>query len=108
MPAVLRLDFPIRLAPDGKALATVEQDTVADWAAGVEMAVRTHLGEFTASPEFGTEDWSFREQPIGAEQVREMILRSEPRAQLLVQEAPDLFDALVDRLTIVVSGAQNG
>jgi hypothetical protein len=70
------------------------------------MAFLTHLGEFTALPAFGMEDPAFLEQPIGPDDIRQALLDSEPRAELLVQEDPDHFDALVDHLTVVVSGRQ--
>lgn len=108
MPTVPHFDFPLRLAPDG-TLATVEQDTVGDYAAGVTLAFHTPAGTFSPLPDFGMPDLTFTEQPIGAGAVRDALLRSEGRAQLLVQEVPDAFDALLDRLTVTVSaGSEAG
>lgn len=105
MATVPRLDFPIRPSADGTRLATVEQDTVGDWAACVQVSFLTNVGAFSAQPDFGIEDYSFSELPIGEDRVRDAILRSEPRAELLVQEAPDEFDRLVSKLTVIVGGA---
>lgn len=100
-----RLDFPIRMSADGTRLATVEQDTVGDWAACVQMAALTNLGAFSPQPDFGTEDYTFSELPIGEDRIRDALLRSEPRAELMVREAPDEFDQLVSKVTVIVGGA---
>lgn len=95
--------FPMSRGPDG-SIATVEQDTPDDIEACVLAVAYTHLGELDSSPELGHADWTFMEQPIGRDEIAAQIVASEPRAELLVTEAPDRFDALIDRIEILVVG----
>lgn len=95
--------FPMQRAPDG-SVAVVEQGSIADVEACVLAVVYTHTGELDGQPDFGHADWTFMEQPIGRDQIAAEILRSEPEASLIVSEAPDRFDALVDQIEILLVG----
>lgn len=95
--------FPMTRAAGG-AVATVEQDTIDDVEACVLAVVYVHTGEVDGSPDLGHPDWTFMQQPIGRNEIAAQIVASEPRAELLVSEAPDRFDALLDRIEILVAG----
>jgi hypothetical protein len=97
--------FPMRRAPDG-SVAVVEQETVDEIEACVLAIVYTRAGQLDDQPDFGISEYTFMQQPISREQVVEEILRTEERATLLVEEEPDRFDVLVDRLTITIAGGE--
>lgn len=93
-------------AADG-SVATTEQDTPDDVVSRVTAVAYLHRGELDGQPDLGHAEWAFMEQPIGADAIAAEILRSDPGAQILVEEAPDRFDALVDHIGIIVNAPRS-
>lgn len=92
-------DLPFRVV--GGSFATVEQGSLDEIANSVEAILLTPLGHFADDPEFGLADMSFVNQPVGGE-IAEQVMEQEPRASLLVEEAPDQLDALLDRIRLIL------
>ena len=84
--------------------AEVEQDSIDDIAACVEAVLRTRRGERDDSPAFGSPELVFRPVPVAFGDLVEAVLQWEPRADLLVEEAPDVLDRTLTRLRITVMG----
>jgi phage baseplate assembly protein W len=93
-------DLPFRLS--GSTFVTVEQDSLRDVQNCVEAIVRTHVGERQSLPDFGTDDPTFRRQPLSKEIIEQHVIEWEPRAVALMEEEPDEFDRLVDRVRISI------
>jgi phage baseplate assembly protein W len=91
-------DLPFRFA--GKHVATVEQDSLADVANCVEAILLCPVGFRPEAPSFGSPDFTLRKQPIGRDLIQSTIVSQEPRAQIAVEEAPDLLDNLIDRVSV--------
>lgn len=114
--ATPHLAWPIRVAPNGN-LATVEQDSVDDIAACVEVVLRTRPGELAFHPRFGTPDLAFRElqqladagdgsprlTPITPGELEALIAAWEPRGGLLVETRPAALEERLARLNLYVS-----
>lgn len=100
MPDTPHFALPFRFV-NGHA-AEVEQDTVEDIAACVEAVLRTRPGERDELPEFGTPDLTFTQRPVDTDALLDAVEEWEPRARLLVEERPDLFDETVARVRVAV------
>lgn len=93
-------DLPFRMA--GHAVVN-DQDTLEDVSTCVEAIVRTHKGQRIEVPDFGIPDPTFQVQPIRLDAIVNAILDQEPRASILVEQAPDRFDSLIARIIARVS-----
>jgi hypothetical protein len=96
-----RFDLPFRIGQQGAAV--VEQDTLDDVANCVVVVLSCPRGWREEAPNFGVPDFAFKRQPIGTEQINSLVSSQEPRAVLVVNERPDLYDELIDRINIGVS-----
>lgn len=94
-------DVPLRL--QGSSFAVVEQDTIEDVADCVTVIVSTPIGWRDEAPTFGIPDLAFVRQPLDAQELAREIGSQEPRAQLIIDERPDQYDELIDRINIGVS-----
>jgi phage baseplate assembly protein W len=92
--------FPLRL--DGSRFGVVEQDTVEEIAAGVEVLVATPVGSRMDEPEYGIGDPTFT-TGLDHAAVLDAISVWEPRAVAQIASAPDQLDELVVRAQITVS-----
>lgn len=99
-----KLAFPIRFA--GGRPVTVEQDSLDEIAQCVEVALRYPVGFRHDLPEFGTPDQTFRMNGADPDAIRRAVARWEPRVEALVDERPDVFDALVSRVTVEARGGE--
>ena len=95
-------DIPFRFFTNGGA-AVVEQDSFEDIANCVEVICRTPYGFRLDNPDFGFPSVELLSQPVLAEDVIETVQNQEPRASLLLTEAPDVLDYLIDRITVEIS-----
>lgn len=104
MADVPHFDLPFRFS-QGRAVE-VEQDSIDDVAACVEAALRTRPHERDEHPEFGTPDLTFSQLPLSTDALVATVEKSEPRARLLAEVAPDRLDETVARVRLTI--AQEG
>lgn len=98
-------NFPFAFA--GSSVSVVEQDTLDDIVNCVTVALLTHVGYRPEAPLFGTPDFTFLKQPIGRDYILQILQAQEPRAALAIQESPDIFDELIDRILVEI-GSKEG
>lgn len=98
-------NFPFALS--GSSVSVVEQDTIDDIINCVEVALLTHVGYRPEAPRFGVPDFAFLKQPIGRDYILQILQTQEPRAALAIQESPDPFDQLIDRILVEI-GVKEG
>jgi hypothetical protein len=94
-------DLPLKIGPLGANV--VEQDSIDDVGNCVVMIVSVPFGWRDEAPEFGIEDPTMRRQPIGVPAIQQVIGSQEPRAVLIIDEHPDMYDELIDVINIGVS-----
>jgi phage baseplate assembly protein W len=102
MTVVPQLSLPLRIDPATGTYAEVEQDSVDDVAGCVEAVLLTRIGERDELPEFGTPDLAFLELPLDLGALVRLVEQWEPRAELLVEEAPHVLTDITTRLQITV------
>lgn len=98
------LDLPFRFVSG--AAAVVEQDSLDDVSNCVEATLRTLVGQRLELPGFGIDDPTFQNQPIDTAAIVDKLLNEEPRASVLLSQAPDRFNSLVARVTAQVSAQE--
>lgn len=106
MAQVPHFDLPFRW--NGNKIAVVEQDSLEDVTNCVQAILLTRLGERLERPDFGIGDPVFLPQPLPLGEILNDILESEPRAQLLLQQAPDRLDQLIVNVTAMVNIKEEG
>lgn len=82
--------------------AVVEQDSPDEVFACVRAAVGTPRGLRVDLPQFGMPDQVFRQKEVNIGEMRQALEQFEPRAQYAIDAQPDVFDALISRVTIEV------
>ena len=85
----------------GPQAAVSEQDSVDEVADCVLTVLVCPFGYRDELPEFGLPDPTFG-GGVDVDEIREVVERWEPRAALLLEERPDLWDELVARVEIDV------
>lgn len=95
-------DLPLRIDPTTGDFAVVEQDSVDDYANCVQIVCLTRPGQRLEDPEFGLTEMALAEEPIDGAVLLAQIAASEPRAGLLARIAPDVYDAAVYNVSVVV------
>jgi phage baseplate assembly protein W len=105
---VPQLAYPLRIDPASGTFAVVEQDSVDDVAGCVEVVLRTRVGDRDELPEFGIPDLTFLELPLDLDDLVDMVSLWEPRAELLIEEAPQVLNDLTTRLQITVGVGEGG
>lgn len=103
--AIPHFSYPFRFVTrQGVTTAEiVEQDTIEDVTGCVEVALLTDLGSRVTLPDFGISSPTFQVQPIDKQLIVEQVAIHEPRATVLVEDRPDVFDELIDVVTVTVS-----
>jgi hypothetical protein len=99
------LDLPFHFNSDGHA-ATVEQGSIEDITNCVEATFRTVIGQRQELPDFGIPDLTFGVQPLNLQQIVDHLSEIEPRAILLMEQAPDEFDAMIARVLAKVTARE--
>lgn len=99
-PSVPHFNLPFRFAVHADA---VQQSTIDDVTNCVEACLRTHLGWREEEPQFGIDDPVFGQQPINLQPMLSQLLLNEPRAVVLMTQAPDMLDEMIDRILTRVS-----
>lgn len=95
-------DLPFKLDSSGHAVV-VDQDTLDDVSNCVEAVLRTVLGQRQELQDFGLAELTLQNQPLDTGTIIQQVLEQEPRAVLLIDQAPDQFDSLVARVLVQVS-----
>ena len=98
-------DFPFRFETHqgGLTASEVEQDSIEDISNCINVICLTPLGWFAESPNFGLPDLTFNQQPLNVSELSGVIVEQEPRAVLIIEEAPDRYDELVARIKVQVA-----
>jgi hypothetical protein len=86
----------------------VEQDSFDDVANCVETIIRTPYGFRQDNITFGFPSLELLTQPVTSEAIRQIIAGQETRASLIMDEQPDTFDPLIDRVTVEVGQMEGG
>lgn len=94
-------DLPFRF--EGGAPACVAQDSLEDVVNCVEAAVRTERGTRKEIPSFGVYEMTFEQQPVDTGSLMAHIIEHEPRAELVTDQNPGVFDELVAEVTLNAS-----
>lgn len=94
------LSFPLRF---GRAtFVEVEQDSAQHVAECVEAAARTELGWRIEAPDFGVPSYVMAAGGVDVDELREAILVSEPRADVVVELIDSLDDARAESIRILI------
>lgn len=101
MPTTPHFALPFRW--ERGRVAVNEQHSSDDVADCVEAILRTRPGDRDERPDFGVDDPTFDQLPLDLDGIVGRVAAQEPRAQLLAEERPDLFDEAVTRARITVS-----
>jgi phage baseplate assembly protein W len=99
---VPHFDLPFRFIGSGNAVV-VDQDTLEDVSNCVEAIMRTVIGQRQELPEFGIPDPTLQTQPIYRPDILTQVLEWEPRAVVVFDQHPDVFDSLIADVTVSVS-----
>lgn len=101
---LMHFDLPFRFLR-GHAV-TVDQDSLDDITNCVEAVLRTLKGQRTELPDFGLDDPAFQLQPINLQAITNAVLAQEPRASMLLDQAPDQFNYLIAKVLAQVSSQE--
>lgn len=104
MSFVPHFDLPFRFI--GARAATVEQDTLDDITNCVVAILRTIEGQRLEINEFGIPDPTFGLQPLRLDALISKVIELEPRAAIMISQAPDRFDSLVADIVAQVSAQE--
>lgn len=102
MAVIPHLALPFAFSPGpGRPAVVVEQDSLADVAACVEVIVRYRRGQLIENPGLGIEDPAFLAD-LPDEQILAIIAEQEPRAEVAAEEDWD-HAAFLARLRLEVA-----
>lgn len=91
--------FPFRFNEDSAAV--LEQDTPEEVEQGVLVLVLTHRGERIEVPDFGIDDLTFQLE-LDLEAVADAAQEWDERAELFIEENPDLVQGMIRNVSIEV------
>jgi phage baseplate assembly protein W len=100
MTDVPHFSFPFRFAAPNVAVS--EQDSIDEIADCCLAILLCPLGYRVELPEFGLQDPTFSSPAPDIDLIRQAVELWEPRAQLLLDENPDLWDELVTHVETYV------
>jgi hypothetical protein len=100
MTGIPHLSLPLRLA-NGR-FATVEQDSTQQIAECVEAAARTEQGWRVEAPEFGIPDYTMAVGGVDVDELREALVTSEPRAEIVAELVESLDDLRAESIRILI------
>lgn len=100
--------FTMAAQPGTGALAanTVEQDSLDDILACVQMIVACPAGAWIDQPGYGVPSLVFSQTPVDPSGIARAIGRWEPRAAAAASEYPDLVDAATRHVQVTVAALQ--
>lgn len=101
-----KLAFPFRFAAAGTHALTVEQGSDEEILSSVEVLLRTHTGSRIELPDYGINDYLFRQGGVSIPEIDSAIAFWEPRAvtSISVSEIEDMQQ----RVRIHYLGRPNG
>lgn len=99
---VPHFDLPFRLDGLGHAVVA-DQDTLEDVSNCVQAIVLTMVGQRQELTTFGIGDYTLHNQPIAMDEIINAVIDQEPRAVLVMSQAPDQFDAFIAQIMMRVS-----
>lgn len=85
-----------------------EQDGLDDIATCVYAICATNPGDRDEMPTFGLTEMTFYQEPLPAQAAANQIATWEPRAQILIDQAPAMYDASVVNANVNVELLQGG
>ncbi|MDO8209290.1 hypothetical protein [Conexibacter sp. CPCC 206217] len=94
------LSLPLRL--DRGTFAAVEQDSPQQVAECVEAAARTELGWRVEAPEFGVPNYMMTAGGVDVDELREALVTSEPRAEVVAELVESLGDLRAESIRILI------
>ncbi|HST43087.1 MAG TPA: hypothetical protein VLK58_26410 [Conexibacter sp.] len=100
MTDIPHLSVPLRIA--NKRFAAVEQDSAQHVAECVEAAVRTELGSRVEAPDFGVPSYVLAAGGVDVDELREAIVTSEPRAEVVAELVDSLDDLRAESIRILI------
>ena len=103
--SIPHFSFPFSLDFSGHASVN-DQDSSEDISDCVEAILRTSRGQRGELPDFGITDPTFELQPVALEPIIQAVLDQEPRASILMNQAPSSFNQLVANLAANVSKSE--
>lgn len=96
--------FPFRFTVGG--FVTVPEDSIDEISQCVEVIVRCPQGERIENLEFGVPDMTFSDDPVADRlELVSNAARWEPRAEILVDEAPDVLDEFIRHVSVRVKAS---
>jgi phage baseplate assembly protein W len=98
-----QFDVPFRFDPVTGDVAVVEQDSVEDIANCVQIVCLTRQGQRDEDPTFGLPEMALSRAPIDPVLLLAHISASEPRAKMLIETAPALYDEAISNAGIQVA-----
>lgn len=103
MVSIPHFQIPFQVDPVTQHIAVVEQGTEDDVRQCIQALVTTEIGSRAELPEYGIPSILFVET-IDASGILAAVLRWEPRAQLMISDAPDAQDEFIRWITVDVMG----
>lgn len=103
-----QFDTPFRLDSTGRDAVVVEQDSLDDVTNSVETLMRTPLGFLEEQPDYGMPEGIFSERGVDVAEVSSAITHWEERADVLIEEQPDLNDHFIQNIAIQVGASSDG
>lgn len=103
-----QFDLPFRLDPTGRDVVCVEQDELRDVTNSVETLLRTPLGFLEEQPDYGVPDGTFGEGAVDVSEIATAISQWEVRADVMIEDNPDLEDFLVRRIAVSIGARSHG
>lgn len=103
-----QFDLPFRLDPTGRDVMTVEQDTLDDVTNSVETLLRTQLGFLEEQPDYGVPEGLFDEGELDTSEIATAITQWEERADVIIENNPDLEDHFVRRIGLNIRARSHG
>ncbi len=104
MTDIPHFDMPFRYV-NGTPVVNA-QDSIGDIAACVYVIAATEPGSREDIPEFGVTDPTFSQEPVNGSRLLAQVRQWEPRAQLLLDEAPGVYDATITTVNLTVRGTE--
>lgn len=94
--------FPFRRNTAGTDVIYNDKDTIEEDMDCVEVLLRTPLGSREELPAYGVRPQEFTMGGASIPEIRAAIDLWEPDADVAIEREPELLDALLDRLRIIV------
>ena len=95
--------FPFQMI-NGTTAAVREQDDPDEIIDCCQVILRTRRGTRLDLPDFGLLEQTFKDGGANVAEIRNALVRAEPRAEYAISVRPDQFDAMISRVLVEVRG----